>query len=99
MVHCESPLSSVQFWPMRSLLKGSTLATLPLMLTLLLTSLAGANDKVIDEYNVPSEVDACIKKVPGLSISGQINPFYLSGDFDGDGKLDFAIQVTRSGSL
>ena len=33
-----------------------------------------------------------------LTLNGQINPFYLSGDFDGDGKLDFAIQVERSGS-
>jgi len=52
----------------------------------------------IDEYNVPQEVKACIKKSPGLTISGEMNPFYLSGDIDGDGKLDFAVQVVRSES-
>jgi hypothetical protein len=51
----------------------------------------------IDEYNVPKEVDTCIKHIQGLSISGEFNPFYLSGDFDGDGKLDFAVQVVSSG--
>jgi hypothetical protein len=52
----------------------------------------------IDEYNVPNEIDSCIKNLPGTIINGDMNPFYLSADFDGDGKLDFAVQVTRSGS-
>ncbi|WP_263418395.1 hypothetical protein [Terriglobus albidus] len=50
----------------------------------------------IDEYNVPKEVEACIKSVGGVTIRGSINPFYLSGDFDGDGNLDFAVQVQRA---
>jgi hypothetical protein len=50
----------------------------------------------VDEYNVPGEVDDCVKKMPGVSIDGGINPFYLSGDFDGDGKLDIAVQVVRA---
>ena len=52
----------------------------------------------VDEYNVPSEVNVCLKNASGLTINGDINPFYLSGDFDGDGKLDFAVQVIRGGS-
>jgi len=59
---------------------------------------AQAGRGTVDEYNVPQEVGACIKNLPGPTISGEMNPFYLSGDFDGDGKLDFAVQVVRSGS-
>jgi hypothetical protein len=49
----------------------------------------------VDPYNVPSEVDTCLKPFPELTLNGEINPFYLTGDFDGDGKLDFAVQVSR----
>jgi hypothetical protein len=50
----------------------------------------------VDTYNVPNEIDACMKRLPGLAINGEMNPFYLSADFDGDGRLDFAIQVVRA---
>ncbi len=50
----------------------------------------------VDSYNVPNEIDACMKRLPGLAINGEMNPFYLSADFDGDGRLDFAIQVVRT---
>ncbi len=49
----------------------------------------------VDEYNVPTKVESCLKNSSGLAINGEINPFYLSGDFDGDGRLDFAVQVLR----
>jgi len=78
--------------------KNIAFVTSVVSLMLLVLTVAGAEGKSVDEYNVPSEVEACIKKVPGLLISGEINPFYLSGDFNGDGKLDFAVQVLRSGS-
>ena len=52
----------------------------------------------VDEYNVPREVNVCVKNTSGLAINGDINPFYLSADFDGDGKLDFAVQVIGGGS-
>jgi hypothetical protein len=55
-----------------------------------------AQTAAVDEYNIPTEIDKCIKNSRGLSISGEINPFYVSGDFDGDGRLDFAVQVVRS---
>ena len=61
-----------------------------------LTAWAQMGKSSVDEYNVPKEIDVCIKSFPGLTIGGEINPFYLSGDFDGDGKLDFAVQVVRS---
>ena len=52
----------------------------------------------VDEYNIPQEVNSCLKEVSGLTLSGEMNPFYLTGDFDGDGKLDFAVQVVRGES-
>ncbi|MCU1297430.1 MAG: hypothetical protein JWO91_1708 [Acidobacteriaceae bacterium] len=58
-------------------------------------SLAQTNAKEVDEYNVPKEIDVCVKNTPGTSTDGELNPFYLTGDFDGDGKLDFAVQVIR----
>jgi hypothetical protein len=61
-------------------------------------------------YNIPTSVDKAIKALRGnYVISGRINPFYLRGDFDGDGKPDFAVLISnkdqngiaicRSGSL
>ena len=49
----------------------------------------------VDE-NVPSDVQMQFTEgtfAKAYSISGQINPFYLRGDFDGDGKPDYAILV------
>src|SRR5262249_36121334 len=68
------------------------------MAALIVRSGAQEHSDAVDEYNVPKQVEVCLKSRPDLKISGQINPFYLSGDFDGDGKLDFAVQVDHSGS-
>ncbi|MBZ5537677.1 MAG: hypothetical protein LAO31_17100 [Acidobacteriia bacterium] len=70
------------------LLVAASLAPLP-------THAQGGGSSV-DEYNIPKEVETCVKESLGLTINGDMNPFYLSADFDGDGKLDFAVQVTRS---
>ena len=61
-------------------------------------SRAQSSRELIDEYNVPKKVETCVKAIAGITIDGSINPFYLSGDFDGDGKLDFAVQVIRGES-
>jgi hypothetical protein len=38
-----------------------------------------------------------LKSVSGqYKISGRINPFYLRGDFDGDGRPDYAVLITNS---
>jgi len=37
-------------------------------------------------------------KLKSFKIDTRINPYYLRGDFDGDGKLDFAVMVTRNNS-
>lgn len=49
--------------------------------------------QTIDQNNVPDEIRACMRSTPGLQPDGSINPFYISGDFDGDGVTDFAILV------
>lgn len=48
----------------------------------------------VSEYNVPKSVDKCIKSIGATyNISGRINPFYLRGDFDGDGKPDYVVLI------
>jgi len=43
--------------------------------------------------DMPYELDVCLEDEPTVEADGRINPFYLSGDFDGDGITDFAVQV------
>ena len=50
----------------------------------------------VDEYNIPEAVVKCFaeKKLDkAYETSGRINPFYLRGDFDGDGKADYAVLI------
>ncbi len=47
----------------------------------------------VDPFNVPDELRSCVRAKPELEINGSINPFYISGDYDGDGLTDFAVQV------
>ncbi|MGB7283211.1 MAG: hypothetical protein WBE13_13185 [Candidatus Acidiferrum sp.] len=58
----------------------------------------------IDDENVPSEIGMAMELGPfaqSYSIDGSVNPFYLRGDFDGDGKADYAIRIKskRGGEL
>jgi hypothetical protein len=50
-----------------------------------------------DTYQIihPEKVMTCLKnpKAVGLTVLTDINPYYLRGDFDGDGKVDYALQV------
>ena len=51
----------------------------------------------VSNENVPHDVLMQLETGPfeqAYSISGRINPFYLRGDFDGDGKPDYAVLVT-----
>lgn len=48
------------------------------------------------EFNIPDEVRRFFKEKPNLAryqVSSRINPFYLRGDFDGDGSTDLAVLV------
>jgi hypothetical protein len=51
--------------------------------------------------SLPPAVVAAIKASPalkGLTVETRINPFYLQGDFDGDGKTDTALLVRQKAS-
>jgi hypothetical protein len=54
----------------------------------------GANSRA-DETFRPDKVAQCLKspKAAGLTVLTDINPYYLRGDFDGDGKPDYAFSV------
>jgi len=69
-----------------------------LMLWTLLWSTCAAQvtpQKIVQE-NIPEEIVSAIA-LPGFDqnyeISAAINPFYLRGDFDGDGKTDYAVWI------
>lgn len=56
--------------------------------------LAWGEQNAVSEYNVPTEVSQCVKRLgSGYTISGKINPFYLRGDFDGSGRAGYAVLV------
>jgi hypothetical protein len=47
----------------------------------------------LNPENIPDEVRTCMKTKPEIELNSDINPFLISGDFDGDGFTDFAVQV------
>ena len=74
---------------------------IPLISLLLL--LAGALSAE-DAELFPATIDRCLER-PNIrqlaDVTKAVNPFYLRGDFDGDGKPDFAVAVKarQSGKL
>jgi hypothetical protein len=73
---------------------------LNLILLFSLSQQQTAKQLEVNPFNVPDEVRTCMRATRGIQINAGINPFYISGDYDGDGFTDFAIQVkaTKSGS-
>jgi hypothetical protein len=64
------------------------------ILLLLLAGTALASQSEVSSFNVPDRIETCLKPVTNqYNISGRINPFNLRGDFDGDGKPDYAVLV------
>jgi hypothetical protein len=47
----------------------------------------------IDPNGIPDELRSCLHSHPELQFDGSVNPFYITGDFDGDGITDFAVLV------
>jgi len=75
-------------------LASRTIRIFVVLLIWLVPVLSAQQQDSVSEYNVPSEVSNCMKALGSdYIISGKINPFYLRGDFTGDGKPDFAVLV------
>jgi hypothetical protein len=48
----------------------------------------------VDLDNVPTPISECLQPESNrFEVSRRMNPFYLRGDFNGDGKLDYVVLV------
>src|SRR5882672_7455038 len=63
------------------------------LLTTALPGQDGLQAQVVDPSDIPDEIRLCVRSNPSLQLDGSINPFYISGDYDGDGITDFAALV------
>ena len=54
----------------------------------------------VDHPPVPAAIHSCLEseELKSYKIDFRINPFYLRGDFDGDGKPDFAVMILGASS-
>jgi hypothetical protein len=55
---------------------------------------------LLDEWAIPDRIYSCLEKGGTLSTGpllpfGALNPYYLRGDFDGDGLADLAVAVVE----
>jgi hypothetical protein len=67
---------------------------MPLLLYLALLLQAPGSKPGVSEFNTPDEIDGCLKPVTKqYKVNDRINPFYLRGDFHGDGKPDYAVLI------
>ena len=56
------------------------------------------SDAATQLYNVPEIIERAISKGPlakDYEVSFHLNPFYLRGDFNGDGEVDVAVLVKQ----
>src|SRR5579871_3265334 len=50
----------------------------------------------VEVENIPNEILEAVELgqfAQSYTLDGSINPFYLRGDFDGDGKSDYAVRI------
>lgn len=70
-----------------------------MVLRLVLIGIVGANVPCLAnavEPHTPARVAACMKSIDeSVEIDHRLNPFYLRGDFDGDGRPDYAVLVKK----
>lgn len=58
--------------------------------------LAEEQRRLLLDHNLPPTARDCLEAHPRLAVDGSLNPFYLGGDFDGDGRADHALHVHRA---
>jgi hypothetical protein len=70
----------------------------PVLLCLGLLSPAHAADESDFSLIHPDQIDRCLKlpAASSVEVRTDANPYYLRGDFDGDGKVDYAVEVRGS---
>jgi hypothetical protein len=75
-------------------------AALPEIVVFFLAASVSAQmpDGTTQLYNVPEAIERAISKGPlakDYEVSFHVNPFYLRGDFNGDGEVDVAVLVKQ----
>ena len=65
---------------------------------LVIVSLFGSHlgGQEIEPENIPGDVHQAVESgrfAESYKLDGTMNPFYLRGDFDGDGKIDYALWI------
>ena len=67
---------------------------------LLFLSAGGSWAQGVEIENIPNEILHTVELGPfaqSYTLDGSLNPFYLRGDFDGDGKADYALRIKSKG--
>jgi hypothetical protein len=55
----------------------------------------GPEPKCDEKMQLPNAVLDALKKAPDVAVSCRLKPSLIEGDFDGDGKPDYAVVVTQ----
>jgi hypothetical protein len=78
--------------------KGITASIAALLVLCVTAAMPAQKTSSVPEFRLPISVNHCVKMLgPSYTISTKVKPFYLRGDFDGDGKWDYAVLVRHSG--
>lgn len=72
-------------------------AVLALFSVILSVATAGGADDDLSAFNITGEIRDCLTAAGSRhKVSGRINPFYLRGDFRGDGRPETAVLVSEA---
>lgn len=64
----------------------------------IMTAQKTAEPKCNETLQLPVAVKVALKQMPDVAVSCRIKPSVIEGDFDGDGRLDYAVLVIQKGS-
>lgn len=54
--------------------------------------------KCDEKMELPEAVQSALKRTPDVAVSCRLKPSVIEGDFDGDGRPDYAVLVTQQAS-